>query len=123
MRIEVSIGEIVDKLSILLIKKNKIKDKDKLSNVLNECNYLSKIVFNELKIEQEDFSDLFLVNEELWDVEDKLREKEKKKEFDDEFIGLARKVYYTNDRRAEIKKFINTKYKSGFIEEKSYEKY
>ena len=123
MRIEVSIGEIVDKLSILLIKKNKIKDKDKLSNVLNECNYLSKIVFNELKIEQEDFSDLFYVNEELWNIEDKLREKEKNKEFDEEFIGLARKVYYTNDRRAEIKKLINTKYKSGFIEEKSYEKY
>tara|TARA_R110000868_G_scaffold374876_1_gene639341 strand:+ start:3916 stop:4287 length:372 start_codon:yes stop_codon:yes gene_type:complete len=123
MRIEVSIGEIVDKLSILLIKKNKIKDKNKLSNVLNECNYLSKIVFNELKIEQEDFSDLFFVNEELWNIEDKLREKEKNKEFDEEFIGLARKVYYTNDRRADIKKLINTKYKSGFIEEKSYEKY
>lgn len=123
MKIEVSVGEIVDKLSILQIKKNNIIDEVKLQNIIKEFNYLENIVFNELKIEKEDFDNLITINEKLWDIEDKIRNKEKNKSFDNEFIKLARSVYYTNDQRAEIKKNINLKYKSSFIEEKSYEKY
>jgi hypothetical protein len=123
MKIEVSIGEIVDKLSILRIKKNNISDVLKLENVINEYDYLHNIVFNELRISEEDFFDLILINEKLWDIEDKLRVMEREKLFDDEFVELARSVYYTNDKRAEIKKEINLKYGSLFVEEKSYSDY
>jgi len=123
MKIEVSVGEIVDKLSILKIKKNNIKDETKLININKEYNYLFQIVFDELKIEEGDFYNLVIINERLWDIEDKLRDKERDKSFDDDFIELARSVYFTNDRRAEIKKDINLKYGSLFVEEKSYNKY
>jgi len=123
MKIEVSIGEIVDKLSILRIKKNNISDSEKLKNVTTEYDYLYSIVFDELKIEESDFYNLVLINEKLWDIEDKLRDKERDKSFDDDFIELARSVYFTNDKRAEIKKEINLKYGSLFVEEKSYKEY
>lgn len=123
MKIEVSVGEIVDKLTILHIKKDNILDQTKLQNIINEHNYLYKIVFDQLKIEQEDYNKLILINKELWDIEDLIRLKERSKEFDDEFISLARKVYITNDKRADFKKVINLKYHSTFVEEKSYEQY
>lgn len=123
MKIEVSIGEIVDKLSILRIKKNNISDSEKLKNVTTEYDYLYSIVFDELKIEESDFYNLVLINEKLWDIEDKLRDKERDKSFDYDFIELARSVYFTNDKRAEIKKEINLKYGSLFVEEKSYKEY
>jgi len=123
MKIEVSIGEIVDKLTILHIKKNNISNEQKLQNIINEYNYLYEIVFNQLEIEQEDYNKLILINKELWDIEDLIRLKERSKEFDDEFISLARKVYITNDKRADLKKVINLKYHSTFVEEKSYEQY
>lgn len=123
MNIEVSTGEIVDKLSILKIKQNNIKDNEKLININKEYDYLYKIVFEDLKITKEDFYKLIWINEKLWKIEDDLRIKENKKEFDEEFIQLARSVYYTNDERANIKKDINIKYKSDFVEEKSYNKY
>lgn len=123
MKIEVSIGEIVDKLSILEIKKNNIQNELKLVNVINEYDYLHNIVFNELKIEKSDFFNLVIINERLWDIEDKIRDKEKEKLFDNDFIELARSVYITNDKRSEIKKEINLKYGSLFIEEKSYQQY
>jgi hypothetical protein len=123
MNIEVSTGEIVDKLSILKIKQNNIKDNEKLININKEYDYLYKIVFEDLKINKEDFYKLILINEKLWEIEDDLRIKENKKQFDEEFIELARNVYYTNDERANIKKDINIKYKSNFVEEKSYNKY
>ncbi len=123
MKIEVSIGEIVDKLSILKIKINNITDLLKLENVTKEYNYLNEIVFKELGVSEEDFFNLVLINEKLWDIEDKIRDKERDKEFDDVFIELARSVYYTNDKRAEIKKEINLKYGSLFVEEKSYKEY
>jgi hypothetical protein len=123
MKIEVSVGEIVDKLSILKIKTNNITDSQKLENVTKEYNYLYEIVFNELKISEDDFFNLVLINEKLWDIEDKLRDKERDKSFDDDFIQLARSVYFTNDKRAEIKKEINIKYGSLFVEEKSYKQY
>jgi hypothetical protein len=123
MEIEVSIGEIVDKLSILRIKKNNITDPEKLVNVNKEYDYLYYKVFQELKIETSDFQELMMVNEMLWNVEDSIRVKEKNKEFDSDFIEMARSVYITNDQRAEIKKKINLKYSSNFVEEKSYNKY
>ena len=123
MRIDVSVGEIVDKLSILEIKKNNISDRDKLVNINSEFEYLYSIVFNDLLIDYEDFSGLVLINEELWKIEDRIRIKERRKIFDSEFISLARSVYITNDKRSEIKKYINLKYGSVFTEEKSYEKY
>jgi predicted transposase YbfD/YdcC len=123
MEIEVSIGEIVDKLSILRIKKNNITDEDKLVNIDKEYDYLYHKVFQELKIDTSDFYEMIMVNEILWGVEDSIREKERNKEFDQDFIEMARSVYVTNDRRAEIKKQINLKYGSLFVEEKSYKEY
>jgi predicted transposase YbfD/YdcC len=123
MKIEVSIGEIVDKLSILNIKKNNITEESKLFNIITEYDYLYDVVFNQLKIESDDFNNLLLVNESLWKIEDDIRDKERDKVFDIEFIELARSVYTTNDKRAEIKKEINLKYGSLFVEEKSYSNY
>jgi hypothetical protein len=125
MKIEVSHGEIVDKLTILQIKKKNIVDPEKLVNINNEYDYLISIVENDLGISttSSDYLELLSINEELWVIEDDVRDKERKKEFDDEFIKLARAVYYTNDVRAKIKKEINLKYSSGFVEEKSYQSY
>ena len=105
------------------IKKNNIEDVVKLENINKEYDYLNDVVFNELKISKEDFFNLVLINETLWDIEDKIRFKERDKEFDNDFVELARSVYFTNDKRAEIKKEINLKYGSLFVEEKSYSKY
>jgi hypothetical protein len=124
MKIEVSIGEIVDKLSILQIKKENIIDKEKLKNVDKEYRYLHEIVFSDLNINHDDdYLGLLEVNKTLWKIEDDIREKEYKKEFDDLFIELARSVYITNDIRAKLKKSINIKYGSLFVEEKSYSDY
>ena len=123
MKIEVSVGEIVDKLSILQIKTAFIKDEEKLNNVKNEYDYLYDIVFNEMRIEQTDFFDMVSINQKLWKIEDDIRDKERDKNIDSEFVELARSVYFTNDKRAEVKKKINLKYGSLFIEEKSYSDY
>ena len=124
MKIEVSIGEIVDKLSILQIKKDNITDEVKLENINKEYVYLHEIVFSQLKINyNDDYSKLLDVNKSLWVIEDKLRYKERDESFDDDFIQLARSVYFTNDKRAEIKKEINITYGSLFVEEKSYSNY
>jgi len=123
MEIEVSIGEIVDKLSILWIKKQNISDESKILNIKKEYDYLNEIVFNKLKIEEVDFQRLVEINTKLWVIEDDIRDKERNSEFDETFIKLARSVYFTNDKRAEIKKEINLKYGSLFVEEKSYKKY
>ena len=125
MKIEVSHGEIVDKLTILQIKKENITDNEKLVNINKEYDYLFTIVENDLGISTEspDYLKLLSINKELWVIEDDIRDKERQKEFDEEFIKLARDVYYTNDVRAKIKKEINLKYGSGFVEEKSYNEY
>ena len=125
MNIEVSHGEIVDKLTILQIKKENITDSTKLDNIIKEYDYLLSVVENDLKIstESSEYLELLSINKELWVIEDDIRDKERVKEFDDEFIKLARAVYYTNDVRAKIKKKINLKYSSGFVEEKSYQSY
>jgi hypothetical protein len=125
MKIEVSHGEIVDKLTILQIKNQNITDPIKLVNIVKEYNYLLSIVENNLGISTEspEYLELLSINNELWVIEDDIRDKERVKEFDEDFISLARSVYYTNDVRAKIKKEINLKYSSGFIEEKSYQSY
>ena len=125
MNIEVSHGEIVDKLTILQIKKENIKDPSKLDNIVKEYDYLLSIVENDLGIltSSLEYLELLSINKDLWVIEDDIREKERQKQFDDEFVKLARDVYYTNDVRAKIKKEINLKYLSGFIEEKSYSQY
>ena len=121
MKIEVSIGEILDKISILEIKKNKIKDSEKLKNINNEFNTLVESYPS--YIDQFEYKDLLKINSLLWDIEDRLRLKEKNKKFDEEFIRLARDVYFTNDKRSVIKKKINIRLGSDLIEEKSYEDY
>ena len=125
MNIEVSHGEIVDKLTILQIKNQNITDPIKLVNIVKEYNYLLSIVENDLGISTEspEYLELLSINNELWVIEDDIRDKERQKEFDDDFVKLARAVYYTNDVRAKIKKEINLKYSSGFVEEKSYQSY
>jgi hypothetical protein len=125
MNIEVSHGEIVDKLTILQIKKENITDPIKLDNIIKEYDYLLSVVENDLGIStlSPEYLELLSVNKDLWVIEDDIRDKEKNKEFDDEFIKLSRSVYYTNDVRAKIKKEINLKYSSGFVEEKSYQAY
>jgi hypothetical protein len=122
MKIHVGIGEIVDKLTILMIKKNNILDTNKLENINKELEYLNGIV-KELEIDSEDIFQLQDVNKKLWQIEDSIRDKERNKIFDDEFVYLARQVYITNDLRAEIKRKMNEKYSSDFIEEKSYSEY
>ena len=125
MKIEVSQGEIVDKLTILQIKKENITDPSKLDNIVKEYDYLLSIVENDLEISTEspEYLELLSINKELWVIEDDIRDKERDKVFDTEFIELARSVYTTNDKRAEIKKEINLKYGSLFVEEKSYSNY
>lgn len=122
----VSYGEILDKITILEIKASNITDKEKLKNVENELNIL-KTTWNE-HIERSNKinelkNELKLVNQSLWDIEDNIRVKEFKKEFDDEFIQIARSVYYENDKRAAVKKEINLLLGSELIEEKSYQDY
>jgi hypothetical protein len=122
MKVEISDGELLDKLSILKIKEKFIVDESKLKNVDNEINALSPLCTNLLYgLEISDlYQKLILVNTKLWEIEDQLRIKEKSKEFDDEFISLARSVYYT---RASIKKEINKISGSFLTEEKSYQDY
>jgi hypothetical protein len=122
MQIEVSIGEVVDKWTILSIKALNITDKDKLANVFKEKNYLNEVIDPEILMDPLT-DDLLRINKILWVVEDKIRDLERQQRFDDRFIALARDVYITNDERAHIKKQINIKYGSDFVEEKSYQPY
>ena len=124
MKVEISIGELVDKVSILSIKLKKVKSKEKLKNILKEFDLL-KVVMEEcgIKIDSQDFLRLEKVNLHLWDIEDKIRIQEAKQDFGMEFIKLARSVYFENDIRAEIKKEVNIKFGSDLIEEKEYVKY
>ena len=122
MKIEVSIGEVVDKWTILSIKAINIIDRDKLINIFKERAYLNNVIDPEI-LHDSLVDDLLKVNKKLWDVEDDLRICEKDKDFSIRFIDLARSVYKLNDKRADIKKEINIKYGSEFVEEKSYQPY
>jgi hypothetical protein len=121
--IPVSIGELWDKYTILLIKQEKITDKEKLNFVNTEIKYLDALMSNYTYQENELFILLKNVNKQLWDIEDHLRIKEKNKEFDNDFIDLARSVYYTNDERADVKKKINVLFNSAIHETKEYVEY
>ena len=119
----ISVGELIDKITILEIKQNHMKA-HKLMNVEKELKLLRLILENEkLEIDMDLFKDLKNINNNLWEIEDKIRMKESKQQFDKEFIKLARSVYKENDTRASIKKEINQKYNSALIEEKSYNNY
>ncbi len=124
IRCEVSLGELVDKLSILKIKQQKISDKTKLTHVNHEAEVLS-YTLNGLGIHGIDLylNKLIEINTKLWIIEDEIRDKERSKTFDEKFIALARSVYITNDQRFECKNEINQKYSSGLVEVKSYQKY
>lgn len=125
MQIETSDGDILDKISILELKQEFIEDPDKLKNVNKELailrNTCRDLIHNESIAEM--YEQLKLTNRELWKIENNIRAKEKQQQFDSEFIELARSVYFTNDRRADIKKQINIHLKSGIIEEKNYQQY
>ncbi len=123
MKIEVSNGEIIDKLTIIQIKLERIKDKGKLANLEKEHNELSQVALLILSTSDPLYIALYQVNCDLWDIEDQIRELERKKDFGDVFVSTARSVYFTNDRRSELKREININTSSGLIEEKSYEKY
>ena len=123
IHVPISIGELIDKITILEIKKDKLKNL-KLKNILNELSFLRAVLEkNSIFIPDEIYFQLKSINLKLWDIEDKIRIKEKNKEFDNEFIELARSVYLNNDRRSETKKELNIIFNSEIIEEKSYEKY
>jgi len=127
MKIEISIGELVDKLSILEIKLLNIRDPHKLTNVYKELETLNPYfqdLLDEYGINMKNlYTKISKINKTLWDIEDHIREKEAKQEFDKEFVELARSVYITNDQRAAVKKEINLLTKSKLIEEKSYKDY
>jgi hypothetical protein len=123
--VPVSIAEMIDKLSILQVKKTKISDEIKLKFVNKEFEILhdlSSIHLNNLEIESL-YHQLIEINSSLWDVEDKLRVLEKEKKFEGEFISLARKVYFTNDERFRLKNEINSITSSEIREVKDYVKY
>ena len=116
----ISIGELVDKITILEIKKNKLQN-SKLENVLKELSFLRKLMAkHQIEITDNLFTQLKEINLTLWKIEDQIRIKEKNKEFDNIFIELARSVYFTNDKRSEIKKRINRLSNSEITEENSY---
>ena len=119
----ISIGELVDKITILEIKKNKLQN-SKLKNVLKELSFLRKLMEkHQIEITDDLFTQLKEINLTLWNIEDQIRIKEKNKEFDNTFIELARSVYFKNDKRAEIKKSINRLSNSEITEEKFYSEY
>ena len=122
----ISVGELFDKISILEIKNVKIKDKNKLIHVKNELKLLKNIV-RKKNINKKNISKIIdqlkNINIRLWNVEDKLRVYEKNKSFKSEFVALARKVYFMNDKRAKLKSEINIYTKSQINEVKSYEEY
>ena len=122
MILEVSVGEAIDKYTILQIKSEKITNDSKLMNIVKEKNLIA-LALNDngyLHSFDDEIKELKTVNQILWDIEDKIRIKEANKQFDEEFIELARSVYITNDKRFEIKNKINQKTNSSIKEEKSY---
>ncbi|HET6806309.1 MAG TPA: DUF6165 family protein [Frateuria sp.] len=126
IQVPVSYGELIDKITILEIKARQITDPAKLANVRNELELLNATWAND-PASQTDIADerarLLAVNEALWDIEDRIRLKERAQAFDAEFVELARSVYFRNDERAAVKREINLKLGSQLVEEKSYQDY
>jgi hypothetical protein len=126
LQAQISVGEFIDKITILEIKLARIKDAGKLENVRREYSALTRAYTERLTDDAEIAplrSELKAVNEALWRIEDDLRARERAKGFDADFIQLARSVYFTNDRRAELKKRIDLTLGSELTEEKSYDAY
>jgi len=126
IQVPVSPGEVLDKITILEIKSERIKDADKVANVKRELELLSASWLE--AVEQDDsvrriHAELKTINEALWEIEDDIRDKERAREFDQVFIDLARSVYVTNDQRANAKKELNIYLGSEIVEEKSYQDY
>ena len=121
----VSLGELLDKISILIIKEKNIADTQKKYHIKNELDSLKKTLEDSISQSKvkEYIEKLIEINSKLWLIEDDIRDCEKKKQFDQKFIDLARAIYITNDRRSEIKLEINKKFGSELVEVKSYEKY
>ena len=126
IQVPISVGELLDKLTILRIKSERISDPDKLANVKRELEALETTwtdsPFSEHDLNAE-LEQLRRVNETLWEIEDQIRLKESRLEFDQEFIELARSVYLTNDERAAVTRAINVKVGSDLVGEKSYTEY
>ena len=119
----ISWGELIDKITILEIKRINIKSTKALTNINKELNYLNRVISNNIGVNEltTDLKQrLFDVNRRLWQVEDNIRDKELKQEFDSFFIDLARSVYKLNDERAKLKKSITQSLNSELVEEKSY---
>ena len=121
----VSLGELLDKISILIIKEKNIIDDKKQYHIKNELDSLNKTLENSVSRSQVKgyIEKLIEINSKLWLIEDQIRDCEREKQFDQKFIDLARLIYITNDRRSEIKLEINKKFGSELVEVKSYEKY
>ena len=127
MLVEISNGELLDKISILELKLLKIEDEEKLTNIMVEFDALNPLVIELFEKHdgqlQNHYLELAKINGQLWDIEDWIRDCEREKRFDKEFVELAHSVYITNDKRCEVKKLINILTSSGLVEEKSYKKY
>ena len=126
IKVDLAYGELLDKITILQIKSERIADAEKVANVKKELNLLNSLWQSNEKSSVDitsEFTALKEINEKIWDIEDGIRDKERAKKFDDKFIELARSVYFSNDKRAEIKRAINMKLGSELIEEKSYSDY
>ena len=121
----ISLGELIDKISILIVKQKNIVEETKLELINKELSFLQETLSKYVKKESIDnyLEDLIKINSKLWKIEDDLRECERNKQFDDKFIELARSVYFTNDKRAMIKLDINQSFGSELIEVKSYREY
>jgi transcriptional regulator of nitric oxide reductase len=126
IHVPVSPGEVLDKITILEIKSERMDDPEKVANVRVELALL-KETWNQAVTEDEVIRNLHdqlkEINEALWEIEDDIRDKERVKEFDERFIELARAVYFTNDRRSKVKKELNIHLGSEIVEEKSYQDY
>ena len=125
MKVEISNGELLDKFSILEIKMGNIADPAKLTNIENEYKELTSDCTDLLRNSTISslYAELKSINQKLWVVEDDIRECERSKDFGQEFVSLAREVYFTNDDRARVKKEINLASGSSLVEEKSYQAY
>ncbi len=121
----VSLGELVDKISILIVKQKNITDNNKLDHVNKELSFLEKTLSKQITKQDIEIylNNLIDINSKLWKIEDDIRECERLKNFDQKFIELARSVYYTNDERAKVKLDINQKFGSELVEVKSYKTY
>ena len=126
VQIDVSYGELIDKITILEIKFERIPQAEKLQNIQRELAILTEAWLNsgvDLEAVAAERAELKAINEKLWDIEDQIRRKEAANSFDKDFIEIARSVYRTNDERSAVKRTINDRFGSGLVEEKSYQSY